>query len=466
MERDLTKETIRAFVAEGIAALGKEEGAASPLLKDEEEHWVRRDDGHYERTRVERVEYYSLYRRIESLRSLPTYGKAHAQIMADPVLAPQMERMFGARGTGLRHIDADDILRHLIHAIIDSRRSLAFDNETFEAEWARIEGPLYQSSLFQVSVAPLLGLTISRLPISLAENLGIDRLSDEEVRRCIRGGLYTPRFAQNPLIDVEGGLGVRWTTAHTKRQPNEDPQPYVASDEVGSFGQRPSIHGKLLVDDVLTVLRLVKSCRAWCPGVVSWTRDWDNLGTFIGMRALRIPPYAVPCSLDDSESDRFETLWRKLSSGLLKQKRVRFIEAALRRFLFSFDRFQPEDRLVDLLIAGESLFLHDSGDAGERGELGFRLAIRAGKFVNHGKYTPLQVFKIMQRAYKIRSVIVHGSTPSKRDLPDAPNVTFAQFTDAIEEIIRLGIRKALDEAEGDIAGFGKPEYWEGLLFSD
>ena len=132
---------------------------------------------------------------------------------------------------------------------------------------------------------------------------------------------------------------------------------------------------------------------------------------------------------------------------------------ALRRFNIAFKREQLDDRIVDLMIAAESLFLSDSGDPGVRGEQRFRLALRAAKFVESQRYASRQVFDLMRRAYDIRSQIVHGGSVKKIKLPDIPDAKLNDFILATEEVIRLGIQKALIDPQVGLDG-----YWEDLLF--
>ena len=67
----------------------------------------------------------------------------------------------------------------------------------------------------------------------------------------------------------------------------------------------------------------------------------------------------------------------------------------------------------------------------------------------------------MRKAYDIRSRIVHGGKISKTALPDNPDTTFGEFVSAFEEIMRLGLRKALIDPQAGQAG-----YWEDLLFNN
>ena len=71
----------------------------------------------------------------------------------------------------------------------------------------------------------------------------------------------------------------------------------------------------------------------------------------------------------------------------------------------------------------------------------------------------------MRRAYDARSAIVHGGSPKDTRLPDNQSADLPTFIDAIEDLVRLGLRKALSMKEGG-SKIRQPEYWDGLVFSD
>lgn len=162
--------------------------------------------------------------------------------------------------------------------------------------------------------------------------------------------------------------------------------------------------------------------------------------------------------MSEGEVPEFLELWR------LQEKGGEGFGFSIRRFNLAFDRGLPEDRIVDLVIAAESLFLSDLG-VRDRGELRFRFALRAAKFIEHPVYGEREVFRVMLRAYDVRSRIVHGSSPEDTKLPDNQSAQLPTFIDAIEELVRLGIRKGLSmKGEGrKLHGF---EFWEDLLLSN
>src|SRR5439155_14637190 len=140
-------------------------------------------------------------------------------------------------------------------------------------------------------------------------------------------------------------------------------------------------------------------------------------------------------------------------------KQARAINLALRRFSFSFDRERMDDRLVDLLIAAEALYLPKDQD-----ELSFRLAIRSATFVTHDVHSPRHIYEIMREAYRARSQIVHGEDPTRTRLPTKSDATLDELAATVEDLIRVGIREGL-AAVGAGSKLADDSYWENLPFA-
>jgi hypothetical protein len=63
----------------------------------------------------------------------------------------------------------------------------------------------------------------------------------------------------------------------------------------------------------------------------------------------------------------------------------------------------------------------------------------------------------------LRSAVVHGGAPKDTRLPDDPTADLTTFTDAVEDLVRVGLRKALSMEEGGTK-LRQAEFWDGLLF--
>jgi hypothetical protein len=236
--------------------------------------------------------------------------------------------------------------------------------------------------------------------------------------------------------------------------PVELPDPV---QEEGSFGKRPFFRDDLASDDVLTAFRLFRHTEIRSTGHASWS-DTHWLSGGIEFRVLGHWPYGGRFELAEADVPAFLELWSLLVEG------TECFSFSIHRFNLAFERRLLADRIVDLVIAGEALLLGDMNE-NYRGELRFRFALRAAKFIEHSSYSEHEVFVVMRRAYDVRSSIVHGGTPKNTRLPENPGADLTVFTNVIENLMRLGLRKALSmRVHG--RNLRQAGYWDALLLSN
>ncbi len=121
------------------------------------------------------------------------------------------------------------------------------------------------------------------------------------------------------------------------------------------------------------------------------------------------------------------------------------------------------DRLLDLMIAFEALFLNDIGGQ-DRGEMRFRLSLRVAYFLREGRERKT-IFNEMREAYNIRSSIVHGD---EYDLPrvEGRAVPLNQFVARIEGYLRESLRKFVELAQQQGGLPPKLVNWDDILFTE
>ena len=428
---------------------------STPEFEDDT-RWERgTDDGHF-RERKKRVR--TLWPRLsdEWLRLLPEYQTCIECLESDVVIGPHLDRVVGTSMSASR-LETNNILKSLMYAMLDDEGHLAFTDEQFHSKWREMVGFFGTDRIASKMIAPLPYLVVPSFPLRLNNELVLDRLTDDEVTRCYQTGVIQPISLRFPLIYGEVAVGIRRTMFLPKLilrgdEPHESPE---AVDE-GSFGNRPLFRDDLVIDDVLSSLRLFKRTQIRSAGLASWTDSpWLNAGT--SYRVLGRWPYGGKFELSEGEVSHFIELWRLLEEGSAR------FSFSIHRFNLAFDRGLLADRIVDLVIAAESLFLGDL-NVQDRGELRFRFALRAAKFIGHPNYDERDIFRVMRQAYDARSAVVHGGSPKETLLPDNQSATLPTFIDAIEELVRLGLRKALSMKD-DGKKMRQAEYWDTLIFS-
>ncbi len=451
---DETQRAVRVFVRTAVSRLLE-------ALKDQETEWElelrweRGTDGNF-REHTKSTQRLWAIMNSEWLQSLPDYDSCVEHLKSDKVVGPHLDRLVGTKSAASR-LEADNILRSEIHAMVNEEGSLVFTDQRFDDKWQEIAELLYAQQIPEKMVAPLPHLSTPYFPLRLNEELVLDRLTDDEVTRCCHVGVLRPPSLRFPLINAETAVGIRRVTLFAKTI-HADSEPYGPPESAaeGSFGKRPNCDDSVVVDDVLSALRLFKHTEIRSAGYASWV-DTPWLRSGIQYRILRQWPYGGSVELSEAEVPQFVELWRLLEEGATR------FEFSIRRFNVAFDRGLLTDRIVDLVIAAESLFLGDV-DLHYRGELRFRCALRAANFIEHSKYNQQQVFRLMLRAYDARSAIVHGGSPKDIRLPDDNSASLSIFIDAIEELVRLGLRKALSMKQKG-AKLRQSQYWDDLMFT-
>lgn len=414
-------------------------------------NWELGPDGHFRERRVRKP---GLWRILQHYQSVPGYRDAVQVLTVDPLIGSHVGRLVGTQLSATR-LAADDILWSLLHAMANDEGVFEFTDECFDRKWQELLDFCEAEQILLKLVAPIPCLNTPTLPLRLNDELVIDKLSEAEVTICCQVGVLRPLRPSVPIVTSDLAVGLRKTTWTRKiiRSSNE-PLPETDLMSEGSFGRRPTVVDHLAVDDVLSALRLLKEGQVRTSGYVSWV-DCHWIGGGVSYTPMGHWPFIGGCGLDEDEIVPLIELWRQLEGSA---GRLAF---PIHRFNLAFERGLLADRIVDLVIAAESLFLSDI-DVHDRGELRFRFALRAAKFIEHPSYSERELFRVMRRAYDIRSSIVHGGSPKATGLPNNDAADLLQFVDGIEELVRLALRKAIGMQERG-AQLRKSEFWEAML---
>lgn len=441
-----TRDAVRAFIRGSVAS-----PAVRVRVDDwpQPPRWVKSTDGHFRPAPATN----SAGLECPDPAGLPGYTGCVETLRADPVVAPHLDTLVGTR-LGATRLDADTLFRTLLWPQIDADRQPAFSEEGFDQGWSEFARLCRTDSFTTTTVVPLPGLVVAEPPLVLSESCRLDLLTEPEVTNCSIAGILRPSSPVFPIIYAEAAVGLRHTATDPKVVGEIATDP--AMNDEGAFGRRPIGQLQLIAADVLLALRLLKATLLRTPGVVQWTDS-----TFLGRTLRSMPlgsgrPFFGSSSISQAEAQALVSIWQSLSN---RARRFRF---GLDRFSQAFDRLNDIDRLVDFVIAAESILLADNSS--DRAELSFRAALRASKLVTTEGYSERDVFRLMRKAYGARSTVVHGAEPPKRiGTKDKSDASVAEFNAVLEELIRDGLRKAVvDQALGD--RLRDSAYWDDLLF--
>jgi len=204
--------------------------------------------------------------------------------------------------------------------------------------------------------------------------------------------------------------------------------------ELARIGYLESDRASDLLFDLVTALRLCHEGKITAGPLVSSSINLDSQWAFgstvvwtsVSQRDfLQQEPKYV---LHQSDVLHVNELVSNLAK-LRKSKKFDAVDIALRRFNSAYHG-NIEDRLIDQMIAFESLYLGDDK------ELTYKLALRAVFLIGKTKDKRYTIFGDMKKAYRYRSRIVHGDNPPSRD-------ELRAIVPKTEEYLRQSIRRFL-----------------------
>jgi hypothetical protein len=382
----------------------------------------------------------------EAVRQLPTWHAVEV-FQEDDRLRGQYEQLVGT-AQGSRRFDGE-LAAQMVLPFPDEVNDL---ESVFARKYGDLDRFLSADDIGYVVVWPLSGLTSSEFPILLEPNLEIGLMSDEELTAVLNTGVLRPTFPGVPLLfpeqDQQACLRYRYGL------------PKIIGEMEAATMSEDLMKREVRLNEIRETMEQVLALLFTEPVAVSGrvSIHTDRSPLFGSMSYQEVPRTPSQRSrkmyLDQQAGAELVESWRQVRQpGLLQKQKA--LALALRRLGYQAHRQRVEDEMVDIMVAAEALYLSDLGPD----ELGFRLALRASALSDPQRLnmTRRNVFDLMKSAYGVRSKIVHGDEPKARDLKVKDvQVSLVKFVQATEEVVRQGLREALNRATG------WPPDWDGL----
>lgn len=195
--------------------------------------------------------------------------------------------------------------------------------------------------------------------------------------------------------------------------------------------------------NVLNAMGLVKEGRAWMRLISHGPVSPYLVGRHDGSEQWRhSSPEGNGITFDDDEIKRLKQNYKRIAEIYTKKEKHRFV--AMRRFRSASERIDIEDKLIDLVIALESLLIpHKSA------EIGYRFRTRGAPFLPDRLGDVSARIKLMKDLYEARSSAVHGDAGkdiiNHRLLNRAVDVFREVFNKLISE--SLSVEKVIAELD-------------------
>jgi len=314
----------------------------------------------------------------------------------------------------------------LINILLDFIRetnSFNFNEEKFESIYKGIEEYAFSEFLQFSCSAQMYNFSCDVDEIIIDKEITINRYTEEECKKIWGRGHFwgsRPRFPTNPN---DFKIKVRF--------PKEK-----KSLTAGDNREKEAI---VILKNVLTLLRLFKDYNLRIGPIEVASEQWlPSMSLHISgeHEAMPVGQY----KLNSSEQGALRELWGKIQRMNLTN--VYSLEIALKRFNFVHERIDSEDKLIDIMIGIETLF-SESND-----EIRYKTSLRTSLLIGKGLEDRKKIFKIMQKAYDLRSKLVHGEqlvatirvpAPVDLEFPIGEFINFIKnyFADSIKSFINL-----------------------------
>ncbi len=447
---------VYAYLEEVATALAS---GSSQVAVTEDEHWRRDEDGVARRHIIRRpITAVALHQHKDNSQ---TYEATQQAIRDDPDFGPVVGWLLGS-SMGAARFDENTVIGVAFRDVLKEDDEIALSRELVENNLAELRDYVTATVRHCTVLVPLPGLKSASFPVVLEEGLAIDQFTDDEIDAAVGVGVLRPKFPGMPILEADDCVGARIKVDLKPRKvvPGEESGLGVSEAELSQphrFGDRKHWRYGEIADDVLLALRLASAEFVTAPGVVLMQHSLMGSSRSWITRSTRQIPHGS-YDLDDATVEAAGTLWRTLKGRARFNRSLPAICG--RRFNAAVDRTSLEDAIVDHMICAEALFLKDIGSPEDRGELGFRLSLRAAVHLESDGEDKRSVFKYMKKGYDLRSAIAHGgAAPPVVKVPGRDEMSLYQFVEELCRLVRKALRQAVELYPTD-AAFGTAEYWE------
>jgi hypothetical protein len=346
--------------------------------------------------------------------------------------------------------------------VLPPPNKIARTAENFEVWYTDVDNFLAADEIELAAIWTLPDLRSDLFPVRLDARTELDVMSDREFGYALNNGIIRSGHARAGFMPRE----FEQRTCARYR--------YLLPKIVGDHDVRETLRaGQEIGDQLLHIEAALKeSLSIVLPNAVGVAGRFGMVnqpGSMIGGGAphqeAMLPQGWRRTLMDADQAAELVQVWTWVWQPQLLQ-RQKGLALALRRLSYHAQRERPEDELLDTMIAAEALYLTGLGNEAERGELRYRLALRAALWANPEKvgFTRREVFGIMKSAYDARSAIAHGGIPDPKGIKlRGQRVSLSKLAQTAKSVTTTGCRAALERAA---SGEGWPPDWDALILDN
>lgn len=287
-----------------------------------------------------------------------------------------------------------------------------FDEQAFDAMFHQLVVDLESPIIALTELSPLINARLDCERIDIIPGLSIRKLSIDELERWLN------EYMEFPFLSVFGFSTV-------------DPSSMYCAIETTYKKDRHEVWGASQgnyqkVSDLLTVIRLLTDQNvhiAFTKQISHSMLHQMGLGTSSSL-STRLPSMEARISL--SMQQEIVNTWQHIQA-LPSDSAIRL---ALRRWDLVAEELNEDDKLIDYWIALESLFIPESHQ-----EVRYRASLRTAAFIGDTLEEREEMYGKLRNSYDLRSDIVHGKAPKRKDRSDLIGKTRSYLSRALLKVL-------------------------------
>ena len=311
------------------------------------------------------------------------------------------------------YIEEQDFLLDPIQTFAESTKGFKFAKDEIDKIYNKIEDFIFSKSIKFSCSARLSGFESDADEINIDEFTKIKKYSEAECKELWRRSSFI-----RSSIGIISPLDYRLEIIFNKNK--EDLRRYAGE-------------GQDELNKALLLLRLFKSSTLRTGIIETKAIQWIP---FSGIASSGLEEkLGGSYKLTKDEVPALIRLWNVIKN--ITYLNCPSLEIAIHRFNFAHERYNLEDRLIDIMIGFEALYLDDDKEL--RYKSAIRTAILIGKTLEDRK----RIFKMMLSAYDQRSNLVHGGKLDQKvkiAYPVSQEFDINAFIDAIKNYLSISIK--------------------------
>jgi len=329
--------------------------------------------------------------------------------------------LFSQEGKGFKQVIIDErtfehffigyYIHNLVEKYLQRTNNLNFDFDVFNEIFDNMMSWIEETTVNISYIAPLFNFVSEELEIKLGE-FTIEKITDKD-----KVALHqeADQFLIIPIAKTFLDADCILKVVRTERKFWPDAAP------VSDF------------KDIETCLRLFKEGAVYIPRIYSKSSEWGPTRGY-GCSSVNFQDLdGMKYQIKMGEGHQIETFWNEVKDIISEPPKI--LQIALKRFNDSYNKNKKEDKLIDYMVALESLLLREDS------ELTYKMAMRGAYLLGRNFHERRELFETIKKAYSLRSKIVHGNT--LKDSVKVLNEEYSldDFLARVEDITRRTIVK-------------------------